>query len=164
MADSRDPAQSADQGRSDADADGEPSTRRRFITWLSQAFLGLWGLGAAAAIASYLRAPERGGSAAERVVRVGLLEDLAVGEGRLVRHGTRPFFVVRMDATRVIALSAVCTHVRCILAYDRARRGFVCPCHDGRFDLAGNVLSGPPPKALPTYAVSVRAGEVFVHL
>jgi cytochrome b6-f complex iron-sulfur subunit len=148
-----------------AAAPHEPtSTRRRFITWLSRAFLGLWGLGAAAAVASYLRAPERGGSAAERIVRVGMLEDLAVGEGRLVRHGTRPFYVVRMDAERVIALSAVCTHVRCILGYDRERRGFVCPCHDGRFDLAGNVLSGPPPRALPTYAVSVRAGEVFVHL
>jgi cytochrome b6-f complex iron-sulfur subunit len=97
-------------------------------------------------------------------VRVGLLEDLGIGEGRLVRHGTRPFYVVRVDAARVIALSAVCTHVRCILGYDRERRGFVCPCHDGRFDLAGNVLSGPPPRALPTYPVSVRAGEVFVHL
>jgi len=143
---------------------GERSGRRRFLTWLSQAFLGLWGLGATAAVASYLRPPAHGGGAAERVVRVGLLDDLVIGEGRLVPHGTRPFYVVRVDATRVIALSAVCTHVRCILGYDRERRGLVCPCHDGRFDLAGNVLSGPPPRPLPTYAVSVRAGEVFVHL
>jgi len=161
---SRDPARTPDDGRSAAAPAGGFPSRRRFITWLSQAFLGLWGLGAAAAIASYLRAPERGGGAAERIVRVGPLEDLGVGEGRLVPHGTRPFYVVRLDAARVIALSAVCTHVRCILGYDRERRGFVCPCHDGRFDLAGNVLSGPPPRALPTYAVSVRAGEVFVHL
>ena len=142
----------------------ESAGRRRFLTWLSQAFVSLWGLGAAAAITAYLRAPERGGSAAERIVRVGLLDDLAIGEGRLVRHGVRPFYVVRVDATRVVALSAVCTHVRCILGYDRERRGLVCPCHDGRFDLAGNVLSGPPPRALASYAVSVRAGEVFVHL
>ena len=162
MQTSQDPARSA--GGGEPARAPEPSTRRRFLTWLSQAFLGLWGLGAVAAVASYLRAPERGGSAAERIVRVGLLEDLPIGEGRLVRHGTQPFYVVRTDATRVIALSAVCTHVRCIIGYDRERRGFVCPCHDGRFDLAGNVLSGPPPRALPTYAVSVRAGEVYVHL
>ena len=163
MDESRDPApRGGDAGGSDAPA-ADSSTRRRFITWLSQAFLALWGLGGAAAIASYLRAPERHGTA-ENIVRVGLLDDLPVGEGRLVRHGTRPFFVVRVDAARVIALSAVCTHVRCILAYDRERRGFACPCHDGRFDLSGNVLSGPPPRPLPTYAVSVRAGEVYVHL
>jgi cytochrome b6-f complex iron-sulfur subunit len=64
----------------------------------------------------------------------------------------------------VVAASAVCTHVRCILGFDRERRGLVCPCHDGRFDLNGNVLSGPPPRPLPIYEVSIRAGEVFVHL
>jgi cytochrome b6-f complex iron-sulfur subunit len=97
-------------------------------------------------------------------VRVGLLEDLPIGEARLVRHGVSPFFVVRTDAQRVIALSAVCTHVRCILQFDRERRGLACPCHDGRFDLSGNVLSGPPPRPLKTYEVAVRAGEVYVQI
>lgn len=40
----------------------------------------------------------------------------------------------------------------------------VCPCHDRRFDLAGNVLSGPPQRPLPTYGVNVRAGEIFVRV
>jgi cytochrome b6-f complex iron-sulfur subunit len=151
-------------GQAKSVSGGENTTRRRFLGWMSQAFLGLWGLGAAAAMAAYLKAPDRGERAAERVVRVGMLDDLTVGEGRLVRHGTTPFYVVRLDATRLVAMSAICTHVRCILDYDRERRGFVCPCHDGRFDLAGNVLSGPPPRALPSYEVSVRAGEVFVHV
>ena len=138
--------------------------RRRFLTVLSRAFLGLWALGGAAVVGAYLRPPERRERVAERLVRVGLLEYLRIGEGRLVRHGVTPFYVVRLDASRVVALSAVCTHVRCILGFDRERRALVCPCHDGRFDLAGNVLSGPPPKPVPGYAVSVRAGEVFVHL
>ncbi len=138
--------------------------RRRFLALLSRVFLSLWGLGGAGVVGAYLRAPERRDRIAERLVRVGLLEDLRIGEGRLVRHGVTPFYVVRLDASRVVALSAVCTHVRCILGFDRERRTLVCPCHDGRFDLAGNVLSGPPPKPVPAYAVSVRAGEVFVHL
>ena len=141
-----------------------PPPRRRFLVWLSRAFLGLWGLGAAGVVGAYLKAPERRERVAERLVRVGLLDDLRIGEARLVRHGVTPFFVVRLDASRVVALSAVCTHVRCILGFDRERRALVCPCHDGRFDLAGNVLSGPPPRALPTYTVSVRDGEVLVHL
>ncbi|HEY3216608.1 MAG TPA: Rieske (2Fe-2S) protein [Candidatus Eisenbacteria bacterium] len=139
-------------------------SRRRFLAFLSRAFLSLWAVGGAGVVGAYLRAPERRERVAERLVRVGLLEDLRIGEARLVRHGTTPFYVVRLDGSRVVALAAVCTHVRCILGFDRERRALVCPCHDGRFDLAGNVLSGPPPKSLPTYAVSVRAGEVFVHL
>lgn len=141
-----------------------PPSRRRFLTWLSRAFLGLWALGGAVTVGAYLRAPEKGMRVAERLVRVGLLEDLRIGEALLVRHGITPFYVVRLDASRVVAVSAVCTHVRCILGFDRDRNGLVCPCHDGRFDLGGNVLSGPPPRPLPTYGVSVRAGEVFVHL
>ena len=140
------------------------ASRRRFLDWLSKAFLGLWGVGIAGAIGAYLRPPEHGSGMAERIVRVGLLEDLPIGEARLVRHGATPFYVVRLDATRVVALSAVCTHVRCILGFDRSRRALTCPCHDGRFDLAGQVLSGPPPRPLAAYTVSVRAGEVFVQL
>lgn len=143
---------------------GGPSSRRRFLGALSRVFLGLWGLGAMGVIAAYLRPRARGEQVSERIVGAGQLEDLRIGEARLVRHGTTPFFIVRLDGSRVIALSAVCTHLRCILDYDRERRGLVCPCHAGRFDLAGNVLSGPPPRALASYDVSVRAGEIFVHL
>ena len=49
-------------------------------------------------MAAYLKAPERGAGVAERLVRVGLLDDLQIGEGRLVRHGVTPFYVVRLDA------------------------------------------------------------------
>jgi len=152
------------QQRPNAAPPDGPTSRRGFLTWLTRAFLGLWGLGAAGVIGAYVKAPERGERIAQRLVRVGLLDDLRIGEGRLVRHGITPFFVVRLDQSRIVALSAVCTHVRCILGFDRERRILVCPCHDGRFDLAGNVISGPPPRALPSYTVSVRAGEVFVQL
>ncbi len=146
------------------DAAGAPDSRRRFLVNLSRVFLGLWGLGAIGVIGAYLRPRSRGDLVGERVVPAGPLEDLRIGEARLVRHGTTPFFIVRLDATRVIALSAVCTHLRCMLDYDRERKGLVCPCHAGRFDLAGNVLSGPPPRPLASYGVSMRAGEIYVHL
>ncbi|HVP13922.1 MAG TPA: Rieske (2Fe-2S) protein [Terriglobales bacterium] len=147
------------------DPHGPPfGERRRFLTILSQIFLALWGLGAAAVLAAYLKAPEKRGRETETMVSAGLLDAYRVGEGRLVRHGIAPFFVVRLDAARVVALSAVCTHVRCILGYDAGRRALVCPCHDGRFDLTGNVISGPPPRPLPSYPVTIRAGEIFVRV
>jgi len=145
-------------------ASSNPPTRRRFLAWLSRAFLGLWGLGAAGVMGAYLSPKDHEKRVADRTVHVGPLSDLRVGEARLIRHGATPFFVVRVNADRVIALSAVCSHVRCILGYDRDRQALVCPCHDGRFDLAGNVLSGPPPRPLTSYRVAVRAGEVYVLL
>lgn len=144
--------------------EGDRPSRRQFIGILSRAFLGLWGIGVAGMAGAYLKPRGHSERVAERVVPAGMLDEYRIGEGRLVRHGTRPFYVVRLDQERVIALSAVCTHVRCILEYDRTARGLVCPCHAGRFDLSGNVLSGPPPRALSTYSVSIRAGEILVTL
>ena len=140
-----------------------PATRREFLKWMSRAFLGLWAIGGAGVVATYLGAPDRneGGS---RQVRIGALNEMRIGEGQLVRHGVTPFWVVRTNETTVVALSAVCTHVRCILNYDRDKRLLTCPCHDGHFDLKGEVLSGPPPRALPVLEVSMRAGEVYVRV
>jgi len=144
--------------------EARPATRRHFLTWMSRAFLGLWGLGAAGVVGAFLRPRGHSEDAAQRIVAVGMMDDFPVGEARLVRHGTTPFYVVRLDLERVTAVSAVCTHVRCILDFNREQSALVCPCHAGRFDLGGRVLSGPPPKPLAVYEVSVRAGELFVHL
>lgn len=143
---------------------GETADRRQFLKWLSGGFLSLWALGGAGALAAYLKAPERNEASAERMVSVGRLEELRVGEARLIQHGITPFYVLRLDATRVVALSAVCSHMRCILTFDRERKGLRCPCHDGRFDLNGNVVSGLPQRALPRYEVQTRAGELFVRV
>lgn len=145
------------------DPGAESPSRRQFFGILSRAFLGLWGLGIAGVVGAYLK-PRSGGEGGDRIVHAGSLDALTIGEGRLVRHGTTPFYIVRLDAERVIAMSAVCTHVRCILNYDRERHGFVCPCHAGRFDLGGLVLSGPPNRPLRGYEVSIRAGKIFVQV
>jgi len=142
---------------------GETASRRTFLAWLSRGFLGLWALGGIGVVTTYMGSSgsnEGGG----RLVRVCAFDELRIGEIRLVRHGVTPFFVIRSNETSVVALSAVCTHVRCILNVDREHRTIACPCHEGRFDLKGNVLSGPPPRPLPSYEVSMRAGEVFVRV
>ena len=44
------------------------------------------------------------------------------------------------------ALSAICTHLGCIVS--KTESGFLCPCHGSRFDEDGNVTGGPAPKPL----------------
>jgi len=152
-----------ESGPQDGAPEGASASRRQFLTWLSRAFLGLWAVGGAAVVAAYLK-PGEGGEGGGRLVHIGPLDQLRVGDALLVRHGVKPFFVIRTNESTVIALSAVCTHVRCIVNYDRERRAIVCPCHDGHFDLRGEVVSGPPPRPLPSYEVSVRAGDVYVRV
>jgi Rieske Fe-S protein len=44
------------------------------------------------------------------------------------------------------AFSAKCTHEGCTVTFLPGQSVIWCPCHDGRFDLNGRVLSGPPPQ------------------
>src|ERR1044072_219750 len=107
---------------------GASGDRRGFLVWLTRGFLGLWAVGGGAAIAAYMRPPERHDTSSENVVRVGLLGDYRIGEARMVRHGVTPFFVIRLDETRVVALSAVRTHCRRILRFAPQEETIVCPC------------------------------------
>jgi len=137
--------------------------RRAVLGWLIRGFLSLWALGAAAVGAAFLKAPEEEKRPSEGRIRCGSFSALSVGEARFVRHGSDPLFVIRVSDTQVLALPAVCTHLRCVLKYDRPAQTFVCPCHNGAFDRNGNVLSGPPTRPLAPYRAEIRADEVVVH-
>lgn len=148
----------------DGGGNGEPLERRTAVQWLIRGFLSLWGLGAAALGAAFLKAPSPERRPEEGTVRCGSLASLAVGDARFVPHGTSPLYVVRISSNEVAAMSAICTHLRCIIQWRQDTRRFVCPCHAGAFDASGNVLFGPPKSALRPYGAEIRAGEIVVHV
>ncbi len=69
-------------------------------------------------------------------------------------------FVYR-DHEGVKAVSAICTHLGCIL--NKSSEGFECPCHGSCYNRNGKVLSGPAPRDLAWFRVGRQAdGELFV--
>ena len=54
------------------------------------------------------------------------------------------------------AFSAVCTHLECTVQFKADTSQIWCACHNGLYDLAGHVVSGPPPRSLERLAVNVR--------
>ena len=137
--------------------------RRGVLIWLSRAFLALWVPAAGAMVTSFLKAPSTEMRPGERQLRGGKLSSLGIGEARLVRHSDEPVYVVRISDAQVLAVSAICTHMRCVVKWKRDNSTFQCPCHDGAFDKSGNVLSGPPKKPLRQYPAEIRADEIIVH-
>ena len=70
--------------------------------------------------------------------------------------------VIRMDATTVIALSAICTHAGCSLDFDAARERLTCPCHGSEFDETGRVTNGPARTPLKVYTATLANDTITV--
>jgi glycine/D-amino acid oxidase-like deaminating enzyme/nitrite reductase/ring-hydroxylating ferredoxin subunit len=100
---------------------------------------------------SMLRANLRVGAllAGDRVLSVPRsLKDLAPGEGRVVRHGRTPVAVSRDDDGALCAVAATCTHLGCLVRWNRQERTWDCGCHGSRFAPDGEVLEAPATRPL----------------
>jgi cytochrome b6-f complex iron-sulfur subunit len=81
---------------------------------------------------------------------------------RVVLRG-QPCFVVRTP-DRIHACSGVCSHLGCIVRWNRSRHVYFCPCHGARFAADGRVLGGPAPAPLSPFKVEVSQGKIVVEL
>lgn len=84
-------------------------------------------------------------------------------DGYRVTTERRVVYLVR-EGDDVRALSAVCTHLGCRIAWHDAERQFKCPCHGGCFSMAGAVVAGPPPRPLDAVPARVDGGRVMVRV
>lgn len=69
-------------------------------------------------------------------------------------------FIRRVSADKVEALSAVCPHLGCVVGWDAANRNFLCACHDSRFGLAGDRLTGPAQRGLDPLPIAIKDGKL----
>jgi glycine/D-amino acid oxidase-like deaminating enzyme/nitrite reductase/ring-hydroxylating ferredoxin subunit len=71
------------------------------------------------------------------------VEDVAPGTGAVVRSGGRHRAVYRDEDGTVHTVSARCTHMGCLVAFNTGERAWECPCHGSRFGVDGSVVQGP---------------------
>jgi Rieske Fe-S protein len=136
-------------------------SRREFVAVvLKGGFLAF--LGAAFyPILRYLLPPPGTEASVTSVVaaRVG---ELTPDTGKIFRFGDKPGLLVMTDSGTYKAFSAVCTHLNCTVQYSSGSKGIFCACHNGRYDLNGQVISGPPPKPLQEFKVTQKGDDIIV--
>lgn len=71
------------------------------------------------------------------------LATLPLGEGRIVKAGGKKLAVYRDQDGALHAVSAICTHQGCQVAFNPVECSWDCPCHGSRFGVDGGVLDGP---------------------
>ena len=127
-----------------------PTSRRRFVDLLlSLSVLG-WVASIAYPIIRYLKPlPQTGATGPTRLTRD---EASKLEQNRFIIvpvSGHR--VIVLQSQDQLLAFSAKCTHEGCTVTFLPGQSAIWCPCHDGRFDLSGRVVSGPPPQPLTKY-------------
>ncbi|MFD0749131.1 FAD-dependent oxidoreductase [Mucilaginibacter calamicampi] len=76
------------------------------------------------------------------------LKRLQPGTGKLVEVDGEKIAAYRDDEGNIHALSPVCTHAACIVNWNGEEKTWDCPCHGARYDIDGNVLTGPATRNL----------------
>jgi len=90
--------------------------------------------------------------------------DLAAepAKSKIFKFGRAVGIIVLNESGELKAMSATCTHLQCSVQY-RPDLGIIwCACHNGRYDLDGKNISGPPPRPLEQYVVNEVGEDIFV--
>jgi len=136
----------------------ESRPRRSFLNW----FLGS---SLVAVVGSFLYpiirfiSPPRIPEATTNQVEAGDTSDpVLLDKGyKIVRFGAEPVILVKVTDSEYRAFSATCTHLDCIVGYQKDRTRIFCNCHGGTYDLNGRNVAGPPPRPLTAYKVNLIA-------
>jgi Rieske Fe-S protein len=131
-------------------------TRRQFtkfltLTSLSMLVGNLWIL-----VMSSMRKPEL-----FQPKVIAKVDEIPLGGVKLFRYPTDrdPCILVHTEDNQFAAYSQKCTHLSCPVYYSAVTKQLECPCHEGTFSLStGEVIKGPPPRALPKVIVEEQNG------
>ena len=72
------------------------------------------------------------------------------------------FYLARLKDGGFLALSRTCTHLGCTVPWVEKEMKFACPCHGSTFDITGNVIDAPAPRALDIYPITIEDNIIKV--
>ncbi len=149
--------------RADERAIDRPISRRGLIKYVALGFSALATAGGVLTpIIAYLWPPKQASASGGGRIAVADTEELPVGKGEVYSVNNKPVIVIHTpDGYK--ALSATCTHLGCIVAWNEQRAVIACPCHEAYFNTNGAVISGPPPAPLPEFRVQVEGDQIYVE-
>jgi Rieske Fe-S protein len=131
--------------------DRDHPSRRKILNGLFGASLLAWLGTALYPIVRYLSPLQLTSNPDEAELNDKAKSDIVANGFSIVAFGTARVLVLRDSQGNLRATSAKCTHEGCTVQYKADESIIWCACHNGRFDLDGRVLSGPPPRALSVF-------------
>ncbi len=135
-------------------------TNRREFLQKTLAFLGLTTLASFLyPFFKYFSPPAQGSGSGQLVLSK---KEIPVGDAKDIVFNNTPGVLINRPDKGYVALSRVCTHLGCLVDYQKDKKRLLCPCHAGTYDLSGSVTSGPPPKPLQEFPVKVEGDNIII--
>ncbi|MGH9462774.1 MAG: ubiquinol-cytochrome c reductase iron-sulfur subunit [Vicinamibacteria bacterium] len=100
--------------------------------------------------------------AMDQTVVAAKVGELAPNTGKIFKFGRRPGLLISTPSGELRAFDAICTHLNCTVQYRSDFGQIWCACHNGLYDTSGKNISGPPPRPLEAFAVSIRGDDIVV--
>jgi len=141
--------------------DPASSTRRAFL-W--KAWIGLAAVAVAEAawvVVDFLRPKVAQGEGGDEVVVAGPVDQFVPDSVTAFPQGK--FYLARLHDGGFLAVSRECTHLGCTVPWVEEDHRFVCPCHSSSFDIRGEVINPPAPRALDRFGVRIENRIVKVN-
>ena len=135
--------------------------KRDFLKWLISGAALAWIVAVMYPILSFMKPPKQG-EVEVSSVKAGKLSEIEKDSGTIVKFGNKPVILIRKTDGELRAFSASCTHLECTVQYRKDFGSIWCACHNGKYDLNGRNVSGPPPRPLDEYKVIVKNDEIFI--
>jgi Rieske Fe-S protein len=139
----------------------ENKSKRDFLQWILAggvtAFLGA----VLYPIFAYLIPPKQT-EVEVSSVKAGKLSEMEKESGKIIKFGTKPVILIRTANDEVRVFSATCTHLDCTVQFRKDFGMIWCACHNGKYDLNGRNISGPPPRPLDELRVVVQGDEILI--
>ncbi len=148
-------------------------TRRKFLGYLIGGISGLIGVIVAVPVIGYFLSPIWR-KQSRMFTLIASVSDIPVDQPTFVTYEERirdgwyittlskGAWVVNKDGKELIVFDPRCTHLNCPYYWDKKIQIFQCPCHDGEFDISGDVIGGPPPRPLDRLEFVVENGDILV--
>lgn len=139
-------------------------TRRSFLKWLWVIIGGAAFFEIILVILSFFRPAEKEQSEKNirTVISAGHTDTFKPGS--VTAFTTGRFYLYCHEDGGFLAMSGKCTHLGCAVPWDKEKKKFICPCHASQFDINGNVISSPAPRALDLFKITIVNKEIQVDI
>jgi len=141
-------------------------SRRNFFNWVIGAWVAIPVLGSIYPLLKFLipvQAKGKEGVLLDAFGKAIAPSALKNPKGYVVGKAGKDKVIVFNYEGEYKAMSAICSHLGCLVKYNSNQNVIICPCHSGTYNpTTGEVMSGPPPNNLKMYKVEITDEEVKV--